>query len=55
MAKMLIDDLHPIKQTRIDTAYPIMCCPLGFLRKSFGKSEEDKLAEKREVLHALEK
>jgi hypothetical protein len=49
---MLISDLHPIKATRMETAYPLLCCPLKILR-TFGKSEAEKLAERREELQGL--
>jgi hypothetical protein len=36
MAKFLIEDLHPISKTRLDTAFPFICCPLRMCRKHCG-------------------
>jgi hypothetical protein len=44
MAKFLIEDLHPISKTRLDTAFPLICCPLRVFRNNCGgcfKEEED--------------
>ena len=35
MAKFLIEDLHPISKTRLDIAFPLICCPLRVMRKCF--------------------
>lgn len=41
MAKFLIEDLHPLAKTRLDIAFPFICWPLGCVRKSCFKKDEE--------------
>jgi len=43
MARMMIADLHPIVDTHVDVAFPILCFPLGSVRKCCFKSKADDL------------
>ena len=45
MAKMMIEDLHPIRKTHIDDAFYHLCLPINLMRRCCTKSKEDKLLE----------
>jgi hypothetical protein len=47
MAKMMIEDLHPIRKTHIDDAFYHLCLPINFMRKCCTKSKEDHLNERK--------
>lgn len=36
MAKLMIESLHPIKNTRIETAFPFLLGWVGWIKKCFG-------------------
>lgn len=40
MAKLFVEDLHPISKTSIDIAFPYICGWYGCLRKCFGSDHQ---------------
>ena len=49
MAKLLIEDLHPIKKTPLDVSFPFFCCLCGCFRKCFKNDEKE---EKKDQLQS---